>query len=195
MTRCLNCGAERTSDECEACGLGSAAAELVLRKKFANRTAIFLVGAVAFVVGSGRYPPLELDSILIFMGVLFFLTLVVALWLERRAIRHLEVELLKRIYYGLVPLPWLLVALLLANGALDRTPAESHPATVVSKFSMPGFLPSRRLVVTSWREGRRYERVPVSRWDFDRFQHGDRVLVRVQGGLVGIPWVDSVDRR
>jgi hypothetical protein len=153
------------------------------------------VGAVAFVVGSGRYPPLELDSILIFMGVLFFLTLVVALWLERRAIRHLEVELLKRIYYGLVPLPWLLVGLLLANGALDRTPAESHPTTVVSKFSMPGFLPSRRLVVTSWREDRRYERVPVSRWDFDRFQHGDRVLVRVQGGLVGIPWVDSVDRR
>src|ERR1700756_5742736 len=113
MTRCLNCGAERETEVCEACGLAPSAAELVLRKKLLNRTGIFLLGAIAFVTASGRYPPLELDRILIFIGVLFFLTLSVAMWLERRALKHVEVEALKRLYYGLIPVPWLLAALLL----------------------------------------------------------------------------------
>lgn len=195
MTRCLNCGADRTADQCEACGLGSEAAELALRRKFSNRTAIFLLGALAFVVAGGRYPPLELDGILIFMGVLFFVTLALGLWLERRAVRHLEVEALKRTYYGLVPLPWLLAALLLGNGALDRPPPTNHTTRVVGKFAMRGPLPSRRLVVISWRDARRFERVPVAREDFDRFEPGDTVMVSLKGGLVGIPWVYSVYRR
>jgi hypothetical protein len=72
MTRCLNCGAERFNDTCDACGLNSSAAEFSLRKKLLNRTAMFLVGALAFVVASGRYPALELDGILIFMAWCFF---------------------------------------------------------------------------------------------------------------------------
>ncbi len=111
MTRCLNCGADREADICEACGLNSTAAEFSLRKKLLNRTAIFLLGALAFVVASERYPALELDGITIFIGLVFFLTLALAIWVERRALRHTEVEALKRIYYGLIPLPWLLAGL------------------------------------------------------------------------------------
>jgi hypothetical protein len=59
---------------------------------------------------------------------------------------------------------------------------------------MPGPVPSRRLVVTSWREGRRIERVPVDRGDFDRFSVGDMAVVEVKDGLVGIPWVAGVSR-
>src|ERR1700724_1465218 len=187
MTRCLNCGAD--PDVGEACGLGSAAAEFSLRSKLLNRTAFFLLGAIAFVAASGRYPALDLDGILIFIGVLFFLTLGVAIWVERRALRHAEVEALKRVYYGLIPIPWLLALLLLANGALDRAPPRLEQTRVVGKFSMPGPVPSRRLVVTSWRAGRRFERIPVDRSDFDRFTSGDFVRVRVEEGLVGIPWV------
>src|SRR6202034_3846997 len=84
MTRCLNCGAERDVDQCEACGLSSTAAEMSLRQKLLNRTAIFLVGAIAFVAASERYPALELDGILIFIGILFFLTLGLAVWVEGR---------------------------------------------------------------------------------------------------------------
>ena len=138
---------------------------------------------------SNRYPPLELDGILIFIGVLFFLTLGLAIWLERRALRHVEVEALKRVYYGLIPVPWLLAGLLLANGAFDREPPQIEEARVVGKFSMGGALPSRRLVVTSWREGHRVERVPVDRVNFDNFSRGDMIEVKVKGGLVGIPWV------
>src|SRR5580704_14177550 len=120
MTRCMNCGAERQSDICDSCGLTSTAAEFLLRKNLLNRTGLFLHGAIAFVAASNRYPALDLDGILIFIGVLFFITLGLAIWLERRAQRHVEVEALKRIYFGLIPVPWLLAGLLLANGALNR---------------------------------------------------------------------------
>jgi hypothetical protein len=195
MTRCLNCGAERDADVCESCGLGSTAAELFLRRRLLNRTAIFLLGAIAFVVASGRYPALELDGILIFIGVLFFATLALAIWVERRALRHEEVEKLKRVYYALIPVPWLLSGLLLANGALDRSPPHVEEARVIWKFSIPGPVPIRRLIVTSWRDGHRIERIPVGRNDFDLCSNGDFVEVTVEDGLAGIPWVAGVSRR
>jgi hypothetical protein len=194
MTRCLNCGAERDTDVCGSCGLNSTAAEFSLRKRLLNRTALFLLGALAFVVAGNRHPPLELDGILIFIGVLFFVTLGIAMWLERRALRHAEVEALKRVYYGLIPIPWLLAILLLANGAADNARPRVVETRVVGKFAMRGPVPTRRLVVTSWREGHRVERVPVDGGDFDRFSTGDAIEVKVGGGLVGIPWVAGVSR-
>ena len=195
MTRCLDCGAERTADQCSFCGLTSAAAEVMLRRRLFLRTAWFLLGAVLFLPASQIYPPLELDAILILVGLLFFLVLGLAVWVERRARRHGEVEVLKRIYFGFVPVPWILAALLVANGRFDTAPPTRQAASVVGKFSMPGVLRSSRLVVTSWREGQRVERVPVDHDDFNRFQRGDSVIVQVQGGVVGIPWVYAVYRR
>src|SRR5271156_7242106 len=189
MTRCMNCGAERHADTCGSCGLSSSAAEFLLRKNLLNRTGLFLLGAIAFVAASGRYPALDLDGILIFIGVFFFLTLGVAIWVERLALHHAEAEALKRVYYGLIPVPWILALLLLANRALDRAPPHVEQTRVIAKFSMPGPVPSRRLIVASWREGHRFDRVPVDRIDFARFSSGDLIEVEVQDGLMGIPWV------
>ena len=75
MTRCLDCGADRTADQCSACGLTSAAAELVLRRRLVRRTAFFLVGIILFVLASQEFPALELDAIMIFGGAVFFLSL------------------------------------------------------------------------------------------------------------------------
>jgi len=194
MTRCLNCGADRESDICDVCGLGAAAAELALRRRLLNRTAVFLLGAIAFVSLSGRYPPLDLDGILIFVGLLFFVTLAIGMVVERRALRHSEVEGIKRLYYALIPVPWLLTFILVGNGLLDRAPAEIHNARVISRFSMSGPLPSRRLVVQSWRSDHRFERVPATRFDLDRFHAGDDIVIHVKGGLIGIPWVEGISR-
>jgi hypothetical protein len=192
MTRCLNCGSERDSDVCGYCGLSSAAAEFSLRKRLLNRTAIFLLGAILFVTASGLYPALDLDQMLIFGGVVFFAVLALAILVERRAVRHTETEALKRVYYGLVPVPWILGALLMANGALDRSPPRIAETRVVGKFSMPGPMPSRRLIVRSWRGGHWVERIPVSMADFDSFRRGDQIDVRVKDGLADIPWVEGV---
>ena len=194
MTRCLNCGADRESDICDVCGLGAAAAELALRRRLLNRTAVFLLGAIAFVSLSGRYPPLDLDGILIFVGLLFFVTLAIGMVVERRALRHSEVEGIKRLYYALIPVPWLLTFILVGNGLLDRATAEIHNARVISRFSMSGPLTSRRLVVQSWRSDHRFERVPATRFDLDRFHAGDDIVIHVKGGLIGIPWVEEISR-
>ncbi|HEV2616259.1 MAG TPA: hypothetical protein VGU63_06570 [Candidatus Acidoferrales bacterium] len=195
LRRCPNCGAERASarpDEvCEYCHLAPAEANRAMRRGLVNRFGIFLLGAIAFFVPSFLYPPLELDGILIFIGVIFFATIFLAVWVERRALRRQEVEVLKRIFHGLVPLPWLLGTLLFVNGALDRSPPQNFQATVISRFAMPGLLPMHQLIVTSWRDGG-LERLAVTRQDFDLFHNGEAIEVRVQPGLVGIPWIFGV---
>ena len=194
MTSCLYCGADRASDQCLACGLTSAAAEVMLRRRLVWRTAWFLVGAVVFVPVCQAFPPVELDTILIFVGVLFFVVLGLGLWMVNRARLRQEIEVLKRVYFGFLPVPWILAGLLFINGKLDTTPPQRETTSVVGKFSMPGVLRTQRLVVASWREGRRIERVPVSRDDYDRFQVGNPVVVEIQQGAAGIPWIYGVYR-
>ena len=119
MTRCLDCGSSRTTDQCEVCGLTSDAAELVFRRRLVRQMLIFLAGSLLFPYVSQIYPPLELDQMLVFFGVIFFLALTLAVFLDRGARKHLEIEVWKRIYSGFVPLPLILAATLLVNGRLD----------------------------------------------------------------------------
>ncbi|HLW80698.1 MAG TPA: hypothetical protein VKS20_01525 [Candidatus Acidoferrales bacterium] len=190
--RCANCGAELTAAVCENCGLNRAEAGRAMRRSLVNRLGIFLLGAIAFFVPCFVYPPLELDSILIFFGVIFFITIALAMWAERRSIRRQEVELLKHIFHSLVLVPWLLGGFLFINGALDHSVPHDVESTVVSRLAVPGILPVHQLIVTSWREGRAVERIAVTRQDFDRFHVGDHIEVRVKEGLVSIPWVFGV---
>jgi hypothetical protein len=45
MTRCLDCGSERIADQCPSCGLTSAAAEVMFKRRLLKRTAVFLTGS------------------------------------------------------------------------------------------------------------------------------------------------------
>lgn len=197
MTRCLDCGSPRTADQCPACGLTSRAAELVFRRRLVGRTAIFLLGSLAFPYVSQIFPPLDLDLMLVFFGVLFFVALTLAVILESRARQHKELEVLKRIYSGFIPLPWILAATLFINGKLDsQKNLEYHPTAVEGKFNMKGIVRgSRRLYVRSWRPGQKIERLAVDADDFDRFQEGDSVMVAAGPGALGIPWYYGVYRR
>ncbi|MGB2644712.1 MAG: hypothetical protein WBG02_12810 [Candidatus Acidiferrum sp.] len=175
------------------------AAELVFRRRLVTKTAIFLVGSLAFPYVSQIYPPLDLDWMLVFFGILFFLALAIAVILENRARQHKEIEVLKRIYAGFIPLPWILAATLFVNGRLDsQKDLAYYPTVVVSKFNMKGIVRgSRRLVVRSWRTGQQQqvERLAVDLDDFDRFQLGDTVVVAVEPGALGVPWYYGVYRR
>jgi hypothetical protein len=131
------------------------AAELLFRRRLVGRTAVFLVGSLAFPYVSQIYPPLDLDLMLVCFGLLFFVALTLAVILERRARQHKELEVLKRIYSGFIPLPWILAATLFVNGRLDSQKNMAYyPTDVVSKFNMKGIVRgSRRLHVHSWRAG------------------------------------------
>jgi len=196
MTRCLDCGAARTVDQCPVCGLTSDAAEVMFRKRLIRETAFFLAGSVIFPYVTPIYPPLDLDLMLVFFGVLFFLALGIAVFLDRRARKHQEIEILKRIYSGFIPLPWILAAAIFLNGKLDAAKKPVYvPTEVQGKFLMKGIVRgSRRLVVRAWRPGQKVERLPVDADDFDRFRVGDRIEVGVEPGVLGIPWMYGVYR-
>lgn len=197
MTRCLDCGAERQSDQCSVCGLTTLAAELVFRRRLIYHTLIFLAGSLCFPYVSQVFPPLDLDLMLVFFGVLFFVGLSLAVLLDRLARRHAEIEVLKRVFSGFVPLPWILTIILFANGKFDSPKnIEYIPATVRDTFYMKGIIRgSRRLVVNSWRSGRKLERIPVEADDYDRFRVGDSLEVAIEPGIAGIPWVYGVYRK
>jgi hypothetical protein len=195
MTRCLDCGAERLADQCPGCGLTTAAAEVVLRRRLVRRTAFFLVGALVFVAAGQVFPALELDSILIFGSIVFFGTLALGYWIDFRARKRQEVEVMKRIYFGMIPVPWIFAGMLFLNGKLDTSRPVRIPATVVGKVATGALPRSRRLIVTSWRIGKRFEQIAVDQNDFDRFQKGDDIVIQAQKGAVGIPWVYGVFRQ
>ena len=196
MTRCLDCGSARTADQCPSCGLTSTAAELVFRKRLIKQTFFFLAGSLLFPYVTQIYPPLDLDLMLVFFGVLFFVALAIAVLLDRRARKHQEIEVLKRIYAGFIPLPWILAFAIFLNGRLDAPGKVVHvPARVEGKFLMKGLIRgTRRLVVRSWRPDQKVERLPVDPDDFERFRVGDQIEVAVQPGVLGIPWVYGVYR-
>ena len=196
MTHCLDCGAPREADQCPACGLTSAAAEFMFRKRLIKQTTFFLAGSLLFPYVTPIYPPLDLDLMLVFFGVLFFVALAIAVILERRARKHQEIEILKRVYAGFIPLPWLLAAAIFLNGKLDAAGNVRYaPSEVQGKFLMKGLVRgSRRLVVRSWRPEQKVERLPVDPDDFDRFKVGDHLEVAVEPGVLGIPWVYGVYR-
>jgi hypothetical protein len=197
MTRCPDCGSERTTGQCPSCGLTTAAAEVMFRRRLMARTAVFLLGSLAFPYVSQIYPALDLDLILVFFGAIFFGALALAILLERRARNHQEIELMKRVYNGFIPLPWLLAATLFINGRVDsQKNVVYHPTVVEARFNMKGIVKgSRRLMVRSWRAGQRVERLAVDLDDFDRFHEGDAILVGVEPGALGIPWYYGVYRR
>src|SRR5258708_38732047 len=95
MTRCLDCGSERIADQCPSCGLTSAAAEVMFRRRLLKRTAVFLAGSLAFPYVSQIYPPLDLDLMLVFYGVIFFVALTIAVILDRRGRNRRALEVPK----------------------------------------------------------------------------------------------------
>jgi hypothetical protein len=196
MTRCLDCGAERTTDQCPVCGLTSAAAELVFRRRLLRQMAIFLAGSLVFPYLSQVYPPLDIDAMLVFFGVVFFIAIFLAVLLERQARARKDIQVLKHLFTGLIPVPFILSVALFLNGKLE-SPKEVtyHQTTVEGRYWMRGIVRgTRRLFVYSWRDGRKIERLAVDPDDFDRFQAGDRVNVAVEPGALGIPWFYGVYR-
>src|SRR5258707_5514827 len=119
MTRCLDCGSERSTDQCPSCGLTTATAELMFRRRLMRQTGVFLLGSLAFPYISQIYPPLDLDLILVFFGLIFFGALTLAIILERRGRDRMLNEMMKMAKKGFIPQPRIAGAELFCNGAVE----------------------------------------------------------------------------
>lgn len=196
MMHCLDCGAERAGDQCPVCGLTTAAAEVLFRRRLLRQMAIFLAGSLLFPSLSQVYPPLDVDAMLVFFGLVFFLALALAVFLDRLARGHKDLELLKHLFTGLIPIPFILSFALFLNGKFDSPKDVRYHETIVEgRYLMRGVVRgTRRVFVYSWRQGRKYERLAVDSDDYDRFRPGDRVNVGVEPGALGIPWFYGVYR-
>src|SRR5271167_1194509 len=197
MTRCPDCGSERSGDQCDVCGLTSDAAEFVFRRRLLIQMAIFLLGSLSFPYVSQVYAPLDVDAMLVFFGVVFFVELTMAIFLDRRARARRELQLLRHLFTGLIPVPFIFSMALFLNGRLDSPKNVTyHDSVVEGRYQMKGVVRgTRRLFVDSWRTGRRYERLAVDSDDFDRLHEGDKIVVGVAPGALGIPWFYGVYRQ
>jgi hypothetical protein len=168
----------------------------VFRRRLLRQMAIFLVGSLLFPYVSQVYPPLDLDAMLVFFGLVFFVALTLAIFLDRQARGRKDIETLRHLFTGLIPIPFILSAALFLNGKLDSPKSVTyHQTTVVGRYLMKGIVRgTRRLFVSSWRDGRKIERLAVDPDDFDRFHEGDRINVGEQRGALGIPWFYGVYR-
>jgi hypothetical protein len=158
--------------------------------------AFFLLGSLLFPYLSQVYPPLDVDAMLVFFGLVFFAALALATILDRQARARKDIEILRHLLTGLIPIPFILSVGIFLNGRLDSPKnVVYHPTTVVGRYQMKGVVRgTRRLFVQSWREGRKIERLAVDPDDFDRFHIGDRVNVGEESGALGIPWFYGVYR-
>lgn len=92
--------------------------------------------------------------------------------------------------------PWVLSALLLANGLFDHSAETTHHTVTISSS---GSTPLYILRVQSWRPGRASETLYFHRTYFGTghlgdqryLQAGDPVTVGIKPGALGIPWVSS----
>jgi hypothetical protein len=133
----------------------------------------------------------------VFFGAVFFAALALAVYLDRRVRARQDIELLKHLFTGLIPVPFIFSLALFLNGRLDSPKNVTyHQSVVDSRYQMRGVVRgTRRLFVYSWRKDRRYERLAVDLDDFDRFHEGDQIVVGVEPGALGIPWFYGVYRQ
>ena len=47
---------------------------------------------------------------------MFFCSLALGYWIDYRARKHQEIEVMKRIYFGMIPVPWIFAGMLFLNG-------------------------------------------------------------------------------
>ena len=64
---------------------------------------------------------------LIFVGVVFFVGIGLAVLIDQRARQRGDVEIFKRLFFGLVPLPWIVAILLSRTESLTPLPPTASP--------------------------------------------------------------------
>jgi len=190
MAHCDNCARDFSEDRCPTCGAPPEPStgfgywlKLIAAVLCAGLFLGSVWGAVNSMSNSG--PVQVIILVLIFAALMLRYAAVSA-----KSPRSHRALLRKLSTYACIALA-ALVAIVLMNRLLDRTPAQKVYATVVFKFA--GSRSTYYLdVAPSWRSGKTSESLSVGRTTFSNAHVGDAVSIELHPGLFHMPWRGNV---
>jgi hypothetical protein len=152
-------------------------------------------GFLVFIGAISVYPPLD-RPVLSYVGLLFlFGAVFLTSHLQRKSRRGEDVSSLLPMTYCLALAPAVLGLALWVNGAMDRTPIETHTQFVTRKFVSHGrHGTSYHIEFTSWRSSRNTEQASVSNQVYGQLHVNDPVLVEMHKGALGVAWLGAIHR-
>jgi len=154
---------------------------------------VFVAGGLALWVARDSYRLLDQRLAFKVIGLTLLAGASVLAWRTRRSNANDSDSYFPKFRYLIVALlPWLFVLTLSLNTFLDHSSPTQHPATVVSKSET---ILGRRITVTSWRPGRNAESILVDAHVYPSLPANGPIIVSVKPGLLGIPWVNGLERR
>jgi hypothetical protein len=194
MSHCAKCARSYEGDRCPLCGDSPVLSTAQVNQFLKKFTWMLFAGLAGSLVAARLYPPLDMNSIMFVCVVTFFMPILLHLGLAVRKRLRTNLGLLEGFYKWTGTALIVIAALLLTNGAVDRSPGTQVYASVIRKSVARGrYGSSYSLIVSpSWREGRIDERLEVSGATFSSVRTGQTVAIRVRRGAVGLAWFSEV---
>jgi hypothetical protein len=198
MPFCAKCQRSFEGATCPVCGtpIGAAASPPTFASRLDRFTGPSLgVGFFGVVFATSFYASPDNKSLLLWLFVIFFLVVSAKIALQRGSFSDSTRSALKvlaaSIAIGFASFGLLLVA----NGALDRSPAQAIDLTVAEKYtthSNKGGAKYHLAIIPSWRPGRTGETLDVDLGAYQKASVGGTVSVDVHPGLFHYSWYSNV---
>jgi hypothetical protein len=153
-----------------------------------------LTGMIGTMIAVLIYPPLDRSYFWLAL-ILFLPSVFLTRYIQIKQKRGDDVGSFFPMTTWLAFGPLCVAAVLLANGALDHSPVDSHPEVVTQKLVSRGKSNSYYLETPSWRSSGSFEKLQVSYRVYTQFQINDPVIVEVHRGALGIPWFGAVRKK
>jgi hypothetical protein len=152
---------------------------------------VLVTGGLAFWLAIDSYRPLDRTLAFVLLGVTLLVGATVLAWAAKYDNADDSDSYAPKPQYILVSsLLWLFALALFLNAFLDRSAPTQHPTTVVSKRERAF---GQSVTVSSWRQGRSVESIPVDARLYTKLPETGSIIVSVKPGLLGIPWVSGFE--
>ena len=154
---------------------------------------LLFIGLFGVLVASWIYRPLDGSRIYFTALVLFLFPMVFYVVAAIRKREAQQVELLRTIFRWSASLSVIFAGAVIANGALDHAPPQKIQSIVIRKYITHGRRSTtRHLDVRSWREGHSDEDLQVGSRTYSAIAEGQRVLIELHPGYLGVTWYGRV---
>ena len=154
-----------------------------------------IAGLIGTMIAILIYPPLDRTSFSVTAFIIFFLCLFLISYIQKKQKRGDDVSTFFPMTTWLALAPACIATAVLANGALDHSPVEPHPAVVMQTLVRRGKSTSYYLQTSSWRPNHSFEKLQVSYRVYTHFQINDPIIVEVHRGALNIPWLGAIRKR